>query len=241
MAGLPFTCFPLQHTPDSTLSLFGCSSSVACAGVASHSIPVAITAQLVQWLGFWVAGASQLRARRHVSAEKLEPESHSTSAFKMWTWLDRALSTTAVWRSWRMACLCSTGLIKQWTRLWCLCSEGTGRHCATTDVAALETARRRKETTYPELSGQFGRTKLLVLAAGPESAAVSSASWPKLKCGERLHTSEPVPDRRGTRGGACSAARAVALSLLERRGSQCSDGVTPSTSDVLADAKYAPA
>ena len=37
--------------------------------------------------------------------------------------------------------------------------------CVTTDGAALETARRRKETTYPELSGQFGRTKLVVLAA----------------------------------------------------------------------------
>ena len=35
---------------------------------------------------------------------------------------------------------------------------------------------------------------------------------------------------------ACSAARAVAVSLLERRGGQGSDGVTPSTSDVLADA-----
>ena len=33
---------------------------------------------------------------------------------------------------------------------------------------------------------------------------------------------------------ASSAARAVALSLLERRGGQGSDGVTPSTSDVLA-------
>ena len=37
--------------------------------------------------------------------------------------------------------------------------------CVTTDRAALETARRRKETTYPELSGQFGRTKLVVLVA----------------------------------------------------------------------------
>ena len=37
--------------------------------------------------------------------------------------------------------------------------------CVTMDGADLETARRRKETTYPELSGQFGRTKLVVLAA----------------------------------------------------------------------------
>ena len=40
-----------------------------------------------QWLVFWDAGASQSRARRHVSAEKEDPESCSTSAFKTWTLL----------------------------------------------------------------------------------------------------------------------------------------------------------
>ena len=38
---------------------------------------------------------------------------------------------------------------------------------------------------------------------------------------------------------ACSAARAVALSYL-KDGGQRSDGVIPYTSDVLADARYAP-
>ena len=39
------------------------------------------------------------------------------------------------------------------------------RQCATSDGAALQTARRRKERTYPELSGTQGRAKLVVLAA----------------------------------------------------------------------------
>ena len=55
---------------------------------------------VVQWQGF-----SKLRVGRHASAEK---QSHSTFAFKTWTWLVRALSTTAVWRLWPTACLCST-------------------------------------------------------------------------------------------------------------------------------------
>ena len=74
---------PQRHTPVLTLSLFGCSSSVllASAGVASHSILVATTVQLVLWLGFWDAGASQSRARRLGSADNREPESHPTSRF----------------------------------------------------------------------------------------------------------------------------------------------------------------
>ena len=35
--------------------------------------------------------------------------------------------------------------------------------CATVDGASLEAARRRKEATYPELTGRNGRTKLFVL------------------------------------------------------------------------------
>ena len=119
--------------------------------------------------------------------------------------------------------------------------------CVTTDGAALETARRRKETTYPELSGQFGRTKLLVLAAevaGSEECRSFLSQLAKAKVrGEAPHLRARARQAWYSRWGtmlACSAARAVALSLLERRRGQGSDDVTPSTSDVLADARYAP-
>ena len=42
--------------------------------------------------------------------------------------------------------------------------DGSARtRCATVDGASLESARRRKEATYPELTGRSGRTKLVVL------------------------------------------------------------------------------
>ena len=39
------------------------------------------------------------------------------------------------------------------------------RNAATTSAVALQAARRPKETTYPELSGEGGRARLVVLAA----------------------------------------------------------------------------
>ena len=41
---------------------------------------------------------------------------------------------------------------------------GPGRQCATTDGAALEQTRRWKELRYPELTGEQGRARLVVLA-----------------------------------------------------------------------------
>ena len=45
------------------------------------------------------------------------------------------------------------------------CSSATGFHtrCAEVDGAVVQAARRRNETTCPELSGQFGRPRLVVL------------------------------------------------------------------------------
>ena len=39
----------------------------------------------------------------------------------------------------------------------------TRRQCASTNGAALLQARRRKERTYPELAGDMGRARLVVL------------------------------------------------------------------------------
>ena len=106
--------------------------------------------------------------------------------------------------------------------------------CVTTDGAALETARRRKETTYPELSGQFGRTKLVVLAAEVAGrwseecrSFLSQLAKAKVR-GEVSHLRARARQAWCSRWGtmlACSAARAVALSLLGRRGGQGSDGL----------------
>ena len=89
--------------------------------------------------GFWVAGASQLRVRRHAFAEKQEPESHSTFAFKTWTWLVRALSTIAVWRSWPTACLFhGAQLAVDTTLFFVLSRDGTPHPRCVTTVQLLK-------------------------------------------------------------------------------------------------------
>ncbi len=52
------------------------------------------------------------------------------------------------------------------------------RRCSTTDGAALDQARRRKELRYPELTGEHGRARLVVLAwDGQMRRMTSSSSW----------------------------------------------------------------
>ena len=159
MAGLPFTCSPTATHSRFDAQPFQPSTRFQWPSPRS----------LCRWLGFWVAEVSQSRARRHVSAEKLEPESRSTSTFKIWTWLERALSTTAVWRLWRMACLCSTGLSWQ---VSVLRRDGTPHpRCATTDGAEDNSAGRWSEECHSFLR---------------QSAEVRRGSTP-----------QPVPDRTG--------------------------------------------
>ena len=183
---------------------FGCSSSVACGSIQRPS--------LRSLRSGWGSGSQGLveSAAARVCREAGVRVSLNVRV------PDRDLARPSAFDNRRLeivACPCSTGPNEQWTLQCCLCSEGTGRH--TRDVPPLV------QLSKQRAGGSWSWR--------PKSAAVSSASWPKLKCGARLHTC--------TRGGAmlaCSAARAVALSLLEKR------GVTPSTSDVLADGRYTP-
>ena len=72
------------------------------------------------------------------------------------------------------------------------------------DGAVLDAARRRKERTYPELTGHFGRTRLVVLAgevAGRWSAVISSVSWRKRKQGENPAICGPEHAKLGGTGG----------------------------------------
>ena len=74
------------------------------------------------------------------------------------------------------------------------------------DGAALEAARRKKETTYPELAGEGGRARLVVLAAEVGGRwNVETAQFLAL-----AHWS-----RRWSAILACTAARAFTVSLLD--------------------------
>ena len=112
------------------------------------------------------------------------------------------------------------------------------------DGVALAQARRRKELRYPELAGQHGRAKLVVLASEVggrwseecrqflcQLASAETRNEPKVL---RSRARQAWLHRWGSL--ACSSARAFAMSLLERRGGTGADGPTPSTADVLWEA-----
>ena len=119
--------------------------------------------------------------------------------------------------------------------------------CANVDGAALDTARRRKETTYPELHGRNGRTRLVVLGAEVGGRwSDESAQFVRQLAKAKARGEPPILRSRAQQAWtlrwssilACSAAKSLALSLLERRGGLGADGATPSASEVIGDARH---
>ena len=116
--------------------------------------------------------------------------------------------------------------------------DGTTRpRAANFDGAALEVARRRKEATYPELSGEGGRARLVVLAA--EVGGRWSAETAQFLTALAKARAQEVPlilqgraetawVRRWSAILACTATRAFALSLLDKRPVSGSDAIVPS-------------
>ena len=118
-----------------------------------------------------------------------------------------------------------------------------GPQCARVDGAALMRARRRKETTYLELSGAHGRARVVCEVGGRWSSECQSFLGQLAKAKVRH---EPPAIRTSARHAwlrrwssilACSAARSVALSLLEQQGGLGADGPTRSSSDVLTQCR----
>ena len=121
--------------------------------------------------------------------------------------------------------------------------------CARVDGAALSEARRRKQRTYPELSGTQGRARLVVLAAevggrwsDEARAFVSQLAKAKARAVPRVLAgrARQAWQHRWSSMLACAAARAFALSLLDKRPAFGSDGDTPSSSDVVAACRHLP-
>ena len=129
-----------------------------------------------------------------------------------------------------------------------LSRNGTGRpRCATVSGAAMERARTRKERRYPELVGDHGRARLVVLAGeiggrfSNETAqflnALASAKVrdsPLILKG-RIHAALV---RRWSAMLRCTAARSYALSLLDKVASGADDP-SPSMNEVLRDDRHA--
>ena len=126
-------------------------------------------------------------------------------------------------------------------------SDGLPRGCAGRDGAALVQARRLKRRTYPELCGDHGRARLVVLAAEVggrwseetralvrQLAKAKSRSVPRILVGRARQAWQ----HRWSSLLTCASARAFALSLLDRRPVSGSDGATPSSAEVLADCRH---
>ena len=132
----------------------------ACASVACHSILVATTVQPAQLRGFWDGGDLQWNVRG-TSVEKQAPGSLSLSGSRTWISPVWTLWTIVGCRSWQMVCRSSSA--RSWPstrhsrRFW-----GAMFH-PREDLPTQMAARRPKETTHPELTGQNGRTELVVL------------------------------------------------------------------------------
>ena len=122
------------------------------------------------------------------------------------------------------------------------------RRAANHDGAALQRARRRKEAMYPELSGEGGRARLVVLAAevggrlSVETAQFLSA-LAKAKAQSAPHLLQGRVEaawlRRWSATLACSAARSFAVSLLDRRPVPGTGDAIPSAHEVMRDDRFA--
>ena len=128
-------------------------------------------------------------------------------------------------------------------------SEGKpGRQSEAVDGATLTQVRRRKELTNPELTGEHGRTRLVVLTCEvggrwSDEACLFIAGLARAKARSDPRAVKAVARRachqRWSTLMACCGARAFALSLLERRAALGADGTPPSTFDVVGDYRHA--
>ena len=122
------------------------------------------------------------------------------------------------------------------------------RRAANHDGAALDAARKRKEDTYPELTGENGRTRLVVLAA--EVGGRWSGETAQFLCALAKARAQSVPlNLQGRMEAAwllrwsailaCSAARSFAVSLLDRNPTPGTGDAVPSVHEVLRDDRFA--
>ena len=196
LVAAPFTSCPTDKLfrIEPQCSVFCCSAVFASTPlvttqlrVAVHSTSLATIVQLAQWQGCWVGGASPWRA---------------------W-WLAYAVKEVPEWLDGRRLEVVADGLpLFGGAQLAIDATLGAAG-------AALSAARRRKVRTYPELSGDGGRCRLVVLG-GEVAGRWSSETRQFLTALSRAKSRR----RRWGNMLGCCAARAVVESLLGRKGAR---------------------
>ena len=115
------------------------------------------------------------------------------------------------------------------------------------DGAALATARRLKERTHPELTGQFGRARLVVLACEVGGRWLGETQAFLRQLAKFKARTEALPQQSRARAAwllwrrtmlACSGAGALAQSLMEVRPSGRCDGPTPTHAEVVSEHRH---
>ena len=127
-------------------------------------------------------------------------------------------------------------------------ADGTvSRKGATVGGEALRRARARKERTYPELAGEGGRARLVVLAAevggrgsNESSQFVRSLAWAKAQSAPESTQTQVAHawNRRWRKLLACTAAKSFANTFLEHASPTTAGGTTPSEADVMRDCAH---
>ena len=163
LAAVPFTCCPTSSLTRSAAS--GALSLCPFAGVAVHSTPLATTGPCALFQGCWADEVSRWRARQLGCAERRGRVSLNVRVGDLdlpprgavdQRRLEVVVDGLPLFHGAQLAI--DTTMVSP--------VRGDGRprpQCARVDGAALARARRRKEATYPELSGANGRARLVVL------------------------------------------------------------------------------
>ena len=158
-----------------------------------------------------------------------------------------------IWVSWLeivadgLPLLSGAQLTRDTTLVSAIRQDGTPRReAATREGVALE-ARRRKARTFPELSSQGGRARLVVLAgetggrwSNETASFLSSLAHTKSReAPAGMQESVRAAWRRGWASMLnCADARANTLSLLDLRASLGADGNVPNVHDVVGDHRF---
>ena len=234
-----------SHRPTTIPGVSRSHCPLAPADVAACSTCVATIVQRVRGLGCWVAEGFPWSGRLLKCAERQADVWVWTGSSVTWMlelsphWMDGAL------RSSLMGCPSGTG------HSWPLVSPcmATALHDGTQPprAVALQAARRAKETTFPELSGEGGKARLVVLAAEVGGRwSQETADFLNAMAKTRAQESPQILQgrvrtavvRRWSAILACSLARSLLLSLLERRPVPGTGGDIPSVHEVVRDARF---
>ena len=162
----------------------------------------------------------------------------------------RTPMTTEDWRSWPTVSHSSAvQLAVDTTLVSAVRGDGQPQQGASNrDGVVLTRARRKKETTYPELVRPGSRAKLVVLALEVGGRWSKEARTFVQLLAQARARSEPFLTRRRMEQAwrlrwysviSCAAARAFAASLLELRGGHGADGQVPPAHEVEREQHHA--